>query len=405
MNVKTVWILNHYAVLPSETGSTRHYEIANRLVKKNWATVIFAASFSHWERIQRIRGLSCFLDRTENQIKFRFIRTPSYNRNGILRIMNMLVFFITILIPRATKNLSKPDVIIGSSVHPLAAWAAQILAARYKVPFVFEVRDLWPQTLIALQRIDKHSIAAKMMYWLEKKLCQQADKIIALLPNLNLYISQFDVGIEKIEWIPNGVNVCEVPDVRIKNEKFTIMYVGAHGEANALETVIDCINILKNDDSEINICFRFIGEGDRKHELIQISNNYSLTNISFENGVPKSDVPGLMAAADAFIISAKDLPELYKYGVSMNKIYDYMLAGRPVIIAMEASNNPVEEAGAGICVRPESPPELAAAIKNLMKLPKDDLHQYGVNGRKYVEKFHSYDQLAEKFERLLNDLI
>jgi len=316
----------------------------------------------------------------------------------------MAIYSISVLCPGILINLPRPDVIVGSSVHPFAAWAAQILAGRYGVPFIFEVRDLWPQTLIVMGRIKKNGTQAKFLRWLENRLYQRAAKIIILMPNAKAYISRYRIDEERIEWIPNGVNIQGERQEITYSERYSIMYLGAHGKANALDVILEAIYLLKDDEIGSNIDFRFIGEGDSKKELIRKSKELGLTNISFENGVPKSDVFKVMSEANALVISVKNLPKLYEYGVSMNKIYEYMLAGRPIVIAIDTFNNPVEEARAGIFVKPESPEDLASAIRKLVTLPKAELDAYGINGRKHVEEFYDYNHLARKYLNVLNEM-
>ncbi len=403
--VKTAWILNHYAVLPSETGSTRHFEIATRLAEKNWTCVVLAASFSHWERKQRISGYRCFADITQGKVSFRFIWTPSYSNNGISRVINMLSYFVCILLPCATKRLPKPDVIIGSSVHPLAALAAQILARRYGVPFVFEVRDLWPQTLIAMKHLDGHGLTAKLMYFLERWLYKHACKIIVLLPYAFSYITQYGISRNKIEWIPNGVDISSNPRKCKHPNILTFMYIGAHGEANGLDVILDAIKSIKGKEFSVSLTYRFIGEGEAKERLIARARKNGLDNVIFEKGVPKNRVAELLAEADVLILAVRDLPELYQYGISMNKIFDYMAAEKPIVAALSAANDPIRDANAGITVAADRPAELGDAIARLAMMPADERKILGKNGRDYVAKYHDYAVLSEKYNTLLSELL
>lgn len=404
MSGKTVWILNHYAVLPEETGGTRHYALARRLAEHGWQCEIIAASYSHWENRQRITGSDACLDRCAGSVRFRFVRTPAYTGNGVSRVVNMLCYFLRVLRPRSVSGLSTPDVIIGSSVHPLAALAAQRLAVRYGVPFIFEVRDLWPQTLIAMGRIRGHGITAGVLRALEKYLYRRAARIIVLLPKAGDYIKRYDIPARKLVWIPNGVDIDSEASAPANGNPFVITYLGAHGQANSLDTILDAVALLGERRLPVQTVFRFVGEGEQKQRLVRKSIELDLDNVAFENGVPKSRVPAVLSEADALIIAVQDLPELYSYGVSMNKLYDYMASARPVIIAMNAANNPVLEAGAGICVSPGDPAQLADAIESLVNMPAEQRARLGENGRQYVEQNHDYDRLADKLAALLNDV-
>ena len=156
--MKNVWILNHYAQEPGGAGGTRHYSLAKHLVDYGWKASIIAASVELNTGRQRLspgekRRLSKF-----GNVPFLWVRTPRYKGNGGGRMINMLMYSLRVLLPWTTRKLDRPDVIIGSSVHPFAAAAGAILARRFRVPFVFEVRDLWPQTLVDLGRLQEKSI-------------------------------------------------------------------------------------------------------------------------------------------------------------------------------------------------------------------------------------------------------
>lgn len=148
--MKNIWILNHYATYPGGVGSSRHYYLAKCLKSLGWSATIIAASVEHQTGIQRLKfGEGQRIDEI-NGVPFLWLRTPVYKGNGAGRLKNILAYTWSVLQPNATKELPRPDVIVGSSVHPFAAVAGALLARRLSVPFIFEVRDLWPQTLIDL---------------------------------------------------------------------------------------------------------------------------------------------------------------------------------------------------------------------------------------------------------------
>ena len=217
---KNIWILNHYAQEPSGSGGTRHFHLAENLVNHGWCSIIIAASVDHSTGRQRLgKGIDKKLEKI-NDISFLWIKTPKYSGNGIGRILNMLVFTFRVILPSTTKNLNKPDVVMGSSVHLFTALAAALIANRFRVPFIFEVRDLWPQTLIDMGRIREGSFIVWILRWIEKWLYRQAERIIVLLPYAWKYIVPLGFSKEKIIWIPNGVNLETFPKyVKVTDEK------------------------------------------------------------------------------------------------------------------------------------------------------------------------------------------
>lgn len=404
---KCVWILNHYAIEPGEPGGTRHYDLACALKDNGWQAVIIASSVVHVTGRQRIPGHESFLIERYNDIPFVWLKGPSYKGNGGGRLINMLAYTFRALFAHYRKHIPRPDVIIGSSVHPLAAVAGLILSFFYRVPFVFEVRDLWPQTLIDMGRLKSNSIAVKFLRLIELWLYKRAKKIIVLLPAAGDYITPLGVSANKILWIPNGVALyplSEPEPVRNKTP-FTLMYFGAHGQANGIDTILKAMKFVSQTHSNQKIWLRLVGDGPLKSQLMTFARELGLDNVSFESPVPKSQISLLASTADAFVISVLNLPELYRFGISMNKIFDYLAAGKPIVIALDAANNPIEESGAGISVSPDSPEKLAEAVVEMYEMDDARWVAMGRAGRTYVELNHGFDVLGLRLVQGLNELL
>jgi len=274
------------------------------------------------------------------------------------------------------------------------------------VPFVFEDRDLWPQTLIDLGRIKENSIAAKMMRMLEKWLYRKATRIVVLPPRAVDYIAPLGIDSDKVVWIPNGVDLSLFPPPSVESADAggapTLMYFGAHGDANGLDNVLRAMAELQRRNSSIRL--RLIGDGPRKKSLQALAGELGLDNVAFEDPVPKSRIPALAAEADAFVFNLVDSP-VFKYGISSNKLFDYLAAQRPIIFCCDSSNNPVEDAKAGITVAPGNPVALADAIERLASLPLDERRAMGQRGRRHVEENYGFERLARKFARVLDHCV
>lgn len=396
--MKHVWILNHYAVDPSEAGGTRHFHLARRLTECGWTASIIAASTDLTGRQRFAPG-----ERTRYEkrcgVPFLWLRTPGYRSNGIDRMLNMLAYLFRALSPAELLLLAKPDLIIGSTVHPFAGLAGALLARRHGVPFVFEVRDLWPRTLIDLGRLRENSPVAVAMRCLERCLYRRAARVVTLLPRAVDYIERMGGIPGRVIWIPNGVEVDDFgPPAPLPSRTGStpvLMYLGAHGQANGLEVLLEAIARIRAGGSA-QVMLRLLGSGPAKQSLMALAERLSLDSswVSFEEPVPKARIPDVAAQADAFVICVRDLPALYRYGISMNKLYDYLAAGRPIVIASAAVNNPVAEAGAGITVPPEDPEALAQAIVKLFGLTIEARQEMGRRARAYVEEHNSYRHLA-----------
>jgi len=407
--MKKAWILNHYAIEPNMSGGTRHFNLAKYLKQYGWDVILIASSTMHNNNIQKLNTTEKRRIEIYEGVSFLWLKTSAYVGNGIGRIKNMLEYSWAVLQNKNISILNKPDIIIGSSVHPFAVLSAYILAKRYKVPFIFEVRDLWPQTLIDMKRIKKNGLFAKGMRQMESFLYKKANCIVTLLPYAYKYIENMGIERDKIVYIPNGANIEDFNCIHNSHpsDTFTLMYMGAMGEANNLQTILYAANILQTKSISHKINFRLIGDGPFKQSLINLAAKLKLSEhyVSFENSIPKIEVPGKLEEADACIIVVKNLPDLYRYGISMNKIFDYMAAGKPIIIAHYSRNNPIYEAQCGITSLSENPEDLANSILELLSLSKGELHNMELNGRKYVEQNHNYKILAERLANIMNNLI
>lgn len=399
--MKVVWIINHYANYGYSAGSSRHFFLAKELIQYGWQSYIFSASTTLKES-----------GKTENKtykcndsVFFQPIYATKYKGNSFGRYLNMIMFAIFILFPKNHNCLKKPDIIIGSTVHPLAAFSAFLLSKKYRTPFIFEVRDLWPLTLIEFGRLKKNNLVTKLLLYLEKKLCEKSEKIISLLPGFELYAQNIGVDANKVEWLSNGVDVDLFKPAKKryrKDEKFTVMYMGAHGNANDLDTLLDAMKILGDRHDANNIVCRLIGDGTRKSELKRKVKQQGISNVAFEPAIPKVELEKFGREADVFVICVRDLPELYRYGISMNKLFDYMAMSRPIIIASGAMNNPIEDAKCGVTVQPEDSSALAKAIFDLSIRSEDELSELGKRARSHVENYYNYSFLGKKLSELLD---
>ena len=404
--MKNVWILNHYAQEPGGAGGTRHYSLARHLLKHGWRSSVIAASVELNTGRQRLADGERTRISDFDGIPFLWVRTPQYEGNGGGRMGNMLTYAARVLLPGVTKGLERPDVIVGSSVHPFAAWSGAILARRLRVPFVFEVRDLWPQTLVDLGRLREQSLITKVLRKLEKWLYDRADRIVALLPQADDYIVPLGVPKRKIVWIPNGVELEGYPEPTqpLIHDDFTLMYFGAHGQANGLDCVLRAMAELQGRPDMSHVRLRMIGDGPLKPSLLKLAEELQLRNVEFAGPVPKREIPSVAAEADAFVFNLIDAP-VFKYGISSNKLFDFLAGARPVIFCCKSSNNPVADAHAGMTVLPGDPLALSQAIATLATMPAGERNEMGLAGRAYVERNHSFDSLAARFAAMLNELV
>ncbi len=293
----------------------------------------------------------------------------------------------------------RPDVIVGSSPHPFGALSALALARRFCVPFVLEVRDLWPESLVELASISRRHPLFRALLRIESILYRNSDRILTLLPCAAEYIAQRGGPKGRIEWIPNGVDLAPVPPPPPPADGvFRVMYAGSHGTANGLDALLDAAGGLSR------VRFILMGDGTEKARLRERACREGLSNVEFRNPVPKGDVVRVLQSADACLMILKKA-DVFSWGISPNKLFDYFAAGRPVLFGVSTPHNPVEEARAGFTFAPDDPASLCKAIRRLMELPKTERDEMGLRGTRYVEQRHDWRRLGIEFERNLLESI
>jgi glycosyltransferase involved in cell wall biosynthesis len=297
------------------------------------------------------------------------------------------------------------DVIWGTSPPIFQGWTAWLLARLKRIPFLFEVRDLWPAFAIAVGVLHQKTLIG-LSHWLESFLYRHADVVVVNSPGFIEHVKKR--GARDVRLVENGVD----PAMFISQtggkvfrqqhnlaDNCVILYAGAHGISNDLEVVLHAANLTRH---ELALKFVFVGDGKEKLPLLQRAAELNLTNVLFLPSVPKTEMAEVIAGADACLAILKPI-EMYKTTYP-NKVFDYMAAGKPVLLAIDGLiREVVEKADAGIFVEPGNPISLANAALRIKANP-NEARQLGANGKSYVtENFHRV-KFAEKFEGILIDL-
>jgi glycosyltransferase involved in cell wall biosynthesis len=400
-----VWIVAHYANTPGAGGSLRYFYLSKSLVDRGHRVTVFAANYHHAGQTS-LKGVKTTRIVEHSGVRFVLLPTSPYMGNGLDRVRNVLQF--TWGAWRRGPKLAgdRPDVVIGSSVHPFAAWAGQRLARRYGVPFVLELTDIWPEVLIDMGAFGPRHPVAVALRRLVGFLYQRAALIVPLLPYAHEHIEQFGVPHDRVFYLPSGVDLSAFPATKAPAEPnpFTLIYVGSHGMSHGLHTLLRAAAELEREPAARPVSWRLIGYGYEKPALEREAAELGLRSVRFEEGVPKERLPTLLAEADGLVFSFKDLGA-FGYGISPHKLFDYLAAQRPIIFSCGARNDPVAEAKAGLSVPPEDPQAMAEAIRQLVELPPDERAEMGLRGRRYVEAYHDYERLGERLEKALKDLV
>jgi glycosyltransferase involved in cell wall biosynthesis len=400
-----ILFINHYAGSIKYGMEYRPYYLAREWIKMGHNVTIVASSFSHLRHTEvSISGR--ITTEVIDGICYVWLKTPSYSGNGIGRVINMFSFTKSLYFLDERTIGFKPDVVIASSPHPFVIYPARRIQKKYKSKLVFEVRDLWPLTLKELGGISKWHPFVLLMQHAEDYAYRKADKVVSLLPKAIDYMVGRGMSPEKFVYVPNGIAIEEwqdnsnsIPSDHLdilkklrKEGNLIVGYVGSHGVANSLNYLIEAAYILKTEP----ISFVLVGQGPEKKKLEEGVKRKGLNNVIFLPPVPKPSIPSLLSLMDVLYIGLQR-KLLFSFGVSPNKLMDYMMSGKPIIHAIEAGNDLVEESGCGISVPPENSFEIASAVRRLKNMSLLERGEMGLKGKKYLLSNFDFKSLANKF--------
>jgi glycosyltransferase involved in cell wall biosynthesis len=403
-----VWIVNQYAIPPSQSGATRHFSLARALRSRGIEVEIFSSTRNYLTgaKIADPGNIRCA------GVDFTLVDSGSTpvvgRRTGRLAAM----FGFCRAFRKAVRlRANGPDVIVGSAPSLIAAWGACAEARQRGIPFVLEIRDLWPLTLIDVGRHSRWHPGVLLFGALERALYRRADHIVTLLPHAASHIAKVCARPARITWIPNGVDLdlarharsdTHGPGIAAQDGAFVMMYAGAHGPANALDAIIDAAALLERRQRG-RFQFVFIGDGHDKTRLQRRVEAERLESVVFLDPVPKAEVYELLSSADGLVVNM-NRGNLYQSGISFNKLYDYLAVGRPIVFGTDAINNPVAEAGAGVTVPPNDAGALAAAVERVASLSPAEREAIGTRARAFVEEHYDIERLAERFACVLRSV-
>lgn len=397
--------LDFYAGSLKYGRSFRPHYLGREWNKSKHKTFVFAASYSHLRREQPSVKKEIIDD-----IEYHWLWSPRYDGNSPMRFVAMVVFMLQLFIqmPRILKT-SKPDVIISSSTHMLDIFPAWIMKKTTGTKLIFELHDVWPLSLIEVSGLKKRHPFVLVMSFCEWATYKLSDRIVSMLPATYNHMKKFSVGEDQFTYIPNGFSIIEenanaalpqnlsslISDLKAQN-KFIVGYAGQITISNAIDDLLTTLQILKERGEDKNFHFLLLGGGQEKDNLERQAQEMGLDNITFFGRVEKTQVLTTLKECDALYIGWKKQP-IYRFGVSANKLFDYMMAQRPIVHAITAANNPVEDCGCGISTPAEEPEMVADAMLTLKAMDTSARNAMGAKGRAYVMKHHEYEALGQRF--------
>jgi len=400
-----IWILNHYACFCHGTGLSSHAVLAHYLRRAGHEPVVFPATFAQVHApAEHVPAGEPFLDRLDDGVRFRFVPTRPY-RSAVGRLLNMHSYARNVL--RATDRLRRPDVVIGSLAHPPAVEAARRLARRYNARFVYEIRDIWPQSLVDLGNLSPWHPICWQFGRMERRAFRRADGVMSVLPGIGDYAAGHGVPAERVAYIPNGIDPALFPEPPgpPATGPFVISCFGRFGSGNDMETIVAAAENLHRRPEAQRIRIRLFGDGPSKAGLVRRAAETGLRNLEFGELVDKPELVRLSRESHAFVHAHRRMRVVEQYGMSVNKVFGFMAAARPVIFACRSSYDPIRRARAGLTVRPEDPAALARAMIRLGRTSRSEREAMGARARQYVLEHHDLSKIAGRLESFLAGLL
>ena len=394
-------VLNHYAGSPAMGMEYRPYYLAQEWLKKGHKVTIIAATYSHIRTHNKDFKEKITRENIDG-IEYIWIKTCQYKGNGLGRIRSMFQYLAGVNSLINTLAKENPDAVIASSTYPLDNYLAYRLAKKSGARYLYEVHDLWPLSPMELGGYSKYHPFIVVMQWAEDFAYKHVDKVISILPTCLEYMCSRGLKKEKFYHVPNGILLSEVSDPipltdeiesQLPSGKFIVGYCGTFGIANALYNVLDAAVLTQKEHPDIHYCL--VGKGPEKEHLQEYIKEKSLTNVTVIDAIPKKMVQTMLSRFEIALLSLNNSP-LFRFGISPNKLFDYMYSGKPVVQSVIAGNDIPGDSGCGITCKPE-PAEIVKAILQIYNMSEDERSAMGAKGKEYVLQNHTYSVLAEKF--------
>lgn len=402
-----ILLINHYAGSPELGMEFRPYYLAKEWQKMGHQVLIIGATYSHLRKKQpESQGFEKI-----DGIDYYWIKTNEYHGNGAKRVLSMFGFVVkSCLKYKGICRNFKPDVVVASSTYTFDNYAARRIAKHFSAKYIYEIHDLWPLSPIELGGMNPRHPFIAMLQHAENYAYKHCNAVISILPNAKEHCTAHGLAPDKFFHVPNGIvkedwdKPAELPAAhqqlieKLKSQgRFLVAFAGAHGIANSLPSIIDACASLQ----EKGVSLLLVGTGQEKEKLIQYTQNQGYKNIHFLPAINKLSIPTFLRQMDVLYVGLQR-QSLFRFGISPNKIFDYMMAAKPIIQAIDSGNDLIGEAKCGITVEPENTSAITEAIVQLTDLTPEERQKLGENGHQYVLKHHTYNVLAQQFVNAIN---
>lgn len=419
---KKIWIMNHYAISHFAQRGGRHFWIANNLKLDGYEPIVFGCNEMHNSIGSYYDDSKLWQELTSDEgVKFIPIKSSQYMGNGLSRIKNMYVFYRNLkkVAVEYAKIYGKPDIIYASSVHPLTVLAGEKIAKKFNIPVIGEVRDLWPETLVAYGSIKRNSLIAKLLYQGEKYMYKKANAMVFTMEGAPDYIKEHKwdtesggpIDLKYVYHICNGIDIKQfdensekyvLEDEDLDNpDTFCAVYTGAIKRANNLGLLIDmAISLTDLPNFKILIW----GEGNEVSMLTQRVKELGLDNIvKFKGVVEKKFIPSIVKRGDVSLMHW-ERTSVNNYGYDYNKLFDYLAAGKLIFSTIQSGHSLLVNKRCGIETEGRRPEDFARGIRKIYYMDPIERAEWGKRARTVA---HDYDfkVLTQKLEEIIEELI
>lgn len=406
-----IWLINQYNMPPEYGHLNRHFNFGKYLKRMGHEPTVFVGSFLHNTKIQMIEDNSMIRKYENADYPYYFIKTCDYSSNKLKRVYAMYEFYKNLL--KAVKLLDKPDAIIGSSAHPLAAVAAIKLGKKFGCQSIVEVRDLWPESFVSYGIIREKNPLLRLLYAGEKWIYKNADKLVFTMEGGRDYIIEQRWGseqggpidINKVHHINNGVDLevfnnnkesYQFEDEDLDDSTtFKVIYAGSIRLVNNVKSIVDAAVEIKKLGVE-NIKFIIYGDGSDRAPLEQYCNDNRIDNVVFKGFVDKKYIPYILSKSDLNIIHFEQ-NKIKKYGASLNKMFEYFASGKPTLSDCEFGYDLIEKYKCGVVIDRADAKRMA---KEIIRIKELNVAQYNVLCTNALSAAEDYD-----FINLSNNLV
>ncbi len=401
-----VLLIHQAFTSPDDAGGTRHFELSRRCVERGHSFTIVASDLSYLSGKRRVKGATLVTEQDVEGVKvLRSYTYPSLHRSFVWRVLSFLSFMVTSI--TAGLKAGPVDVVMGTSPPIFQAVSAWLLSRIRGSAFLLEIRDLWPEFAIDMG-ILKNPLLINPSRWLERFLYSQATHILVNSPAYKEYLQNKGIEGAKITLIANGVDPAmfggtyhgqALRERWRLNDKFLVTYAGALGAANDMAVALKAAKALSK-NGQIHLLL--VGDGKERTNLEALAKKWELGNVTFIGAQPKKDIPAILAASDACLAILKNIPMFRT--TYPNKVFDYMAAGRPTILAIDGViREVIDKSGGGLFVSPGDPDALAEAVLAL-ECDRSRARDMGKAAREYVFEHFDREKQANEFMELLQQL-